>query len=206
LKKSEEVEEDDEEDGKTYRARREKRRSQRPGEPEKRVPRAKILRKRAERDGAPARDLKPYDVEIVFVSSPVKLAAKGDLKLALPKIDIPVGQMAWAVFLPGSLRVVDAAGNFKEVRRFSLPFRHFGEAAYIRQQRAMAMEQAARAAQQAALQESMEALDMARAARARGVLPVRIEIPITGEIYRFEKFLLDAEAPAMTVTYRKRAE
>jgi len=47
---------------------------------------------------------------------------------------------------------------------------------------------------------------IAQAAKAQGVLPVRIEIPITGGIYRFEQFLVVGEAPEMTLTYRRQVE
>jgi hypothetical protein len=47
---------------------------------------------------------------------------------------------------------------------------------------------------------------LAEAAKAQGVLPVRIEIPIAGAIHRFEKLLVVGEAPEMTLTYRRQAE
>jgi len=205
LRKSEEVTEEDEEEGKTYRWRRDKRRSDRRGE--LRVARERMQRaKRLERADEPPKDLKPYDVEIVFVTPNVKLDARGNVKLALPKADIPVGLMAWAVFLPQKLRVVDVAGNLKEVSRFALPFRHFGEAELMRRE---ALATAQKAVVRAMLAEQLKELrrDTVRLApHAKGALPVRIEIPITGAIQRFQKFLLVNEAPQVTLTYRRRAD
>jgi hypothetical protein len=47
---------------------------------------------------------------------------------------------------------------------------------------------------------------LAASAKVAGVLPVRIEIPIAGEIYRFEKFLAVEEGAAVTMTYRKKVQ
>jgi hypothetical protein len=53
----------------------------------------------------------------------------------------------------------------------------------------------------------MDAMEkLASAAKAQGVLLVRVEIPFTGTMSRYEKFLVVDEAPEMTVTYRKKTE
>ena len=77
------------------------------------------------KDDGPA-DLKPYDVEIVYVTSAVKLEDKGSLKLGLPESDVPVGKISWAVLLPESVKVTDAQGNMTEVGALMrLKFEHF---------------------------------------------------------------------------------
>ena len=106
LRKSEEVEDDDED---SYRAQREKRRRTKINEPEVLEDRIHRLKEIEEYD-AP-RDLKPYDVEIVFVLPSVELADRGELNVQLPECDIPTGHLAWAVFTPDRLRVVDAVGQ-----------------------------------------------------------------------------------------------
>lgn len=197
LTKSQPVDEDDEH---SYQHRRDQRRRQREGELRDRVAQVEPISDRP-------RDLKPYDVEIVFVQTGKEAEAKGELTLELPQCDIPVGRMAWAVFLPDAMRIVDVEGNLKEVRNFSLPFVHFGEAAY---RRLRASEARAHAAQ---LKESLRALEQAKAidqlaeqATAEGVLPVRVELPIAGELIRFEKLLLVNEAPRVKLLYRTRAQ
>jgi len=204
LRKSEEVDEDDDE---SYRSRRERRRSERFDDKRiDRIERARLVEKMREVDEAP-RDLKPYDVEIVYVSTGEKLGERGEIEAALPKCDVPTGHMAWAVFLPRHLRVVDTEGNLKEVRSFSLPFRHFGEEKYLRQ--AEAAEKAAQAAEALSqMQDKLEeqVAELAKAAKAQGVLPVRVEIPITGEIHRFEKFLVVKELPKMSLMYRRKVD
>ncbi|MCE5276530.1 MAG: hypothetical protein ABFD92_17050 [Planctomycetaceae bacterium] len=176
----------------SYKARRDRRRSV-DGE---------TLVKRAGEDNAQG-ELKPYDVEIVFVAPAVKLAAQGQIALALPGSDIPCRQMAWATFVPKNLNVVNVESNCKEVAAFTLPFKHFGDVEYQRQA-------AAQMKMQEALAEKVDQLraaqEMAQTAKAQGVLPVRVEIPITGQIHRLEKFLVTDEVPAATLTYRQKVE
>ena len=211
LVKSEPEDEDDldDPDNQSYRARRDRRRSQPAGGEAARAAtqRHRQLEKLRDLDDAPA-DLKPYDVEIVFVIPKVKLEDRGELKLALPGCDIPTGHLAWAVCMPRQLRVLDAEGNLQEVSSFTLPFRHFAEAELARRlQRDQLLAKAdaveALKEQQMALE---EAAKLAIEAKAQGVLPVRVEIPVTGEISRFEKLLVVKETPEVTLTYRKKID
>ena len=199
-------EDDDEDDGRdSYVERRDRRRREGPSGEARLRERVERLEKLRKRDEAP-RDLKPYDVEIVFVTPKLAIAERGEVKLALPACDIPTGQMAWAVFVPAPLRVVHAEGNLKEVGAFSLPFRHFAEAELARRSaRVLAKAEAMQQARQLAkVQDALKAL--APDAKARGVLPVRIEIPVTGQISRFEKLLVVDEAPEVTLTYRRKVD
>lgn len=145
-------------------------------------------------------DLKPYDVELVFVQPSVALdQQRGVLKLALPKVDLPIGQLAWGVILPTNLRVVQASGSMREVDGFTLPFQHFAE-----QGRQQELARAEQKMQQAAKALEKAAAEVPAGAKARGVLPVRIEIPLTGSLYRFEKLLTVDEEPTVEMEYVKR--
>jgi len=194
LKRSEEVDEDDQQ---SYQSRRERRRQ---GEDD-RIRHLEQARRLRDADGIAA-DLKPYDVEVVYVMPPVKLADRGELELALPRSDVPVGHLAWAVFLPRHLRAVEATGNVEQVARFTLPFRHFGDVAIARAQAAAEMQKVAQQMQQLAEQSKA----IAQASKVAGVLPVRIEIPIAGEITRLEKLLLVDEMPKTKLTYSRKLE
>jgi hypothetical protein len=197
LRKSEDVDEHDED---SYSARRDRRRE---GSGDGRVvERAKRLEK--ERDVREPRDLKPFDVELVLVGPKVELAERGEVAAALPQFDVPIGHLAWAVFLPKNLRVVDAAGNVQEVRSFTLPFRHFGEAEHLRQLASQQEKLLEKAEAQQKADEALKKIDkLASRALAEGVLPVRIEIPITGDLQRFEKFLVVDESPRVAISYRR---
>jgi hypothetical protein len=181
----------------SYRQRRARRRK---GEDLERAYKIREERLKERVRDVPPPDLKPYDVEIVYVTTGVALGERGELQMALPKIDIPVGRMAWAVILPDSIRVVDVTGgNMKEVDRFGLPFAHFAEAGRdrsVESSKAMQMQEMAQAKM---AQDEMLAAD----AKAEGVLPVRVEIPLTGELYRFSKMLVVDEAPNVTLLCRR---
>ncbi|QOV88873.1 hypothetical protein [Humisphaera borealis] len=192
LKRSEEVEDGDDE---SYQFRRDRRRQ---GEEHRVI--KEMQQKRT--DDELAGDLKPYDVEVVYVMPAVKLADRGQLELSLPQSDVPVGHLAWAVFLPKQYRVVDAQGNVSEVSRFTLPFRHFGEAALARTKEVAELQKASQQLAQA----HDAAKAFAEASKVAGVLPVRVEIPIAGEITRFEKLLLVDEMPKTTVGYSRKLE
>lgn len=196
LKKSEAVDKDDRE---SYRARREERRSQDRSQEKHAYNRLEKAREIEEERDA---DLKPYDVEIVFVTPAAKLEAKGQLVVGLPSADVPVGQLSWAVLLPKSLKLVDTTGNMTEVERFTLPFPHFADAG-LKMQLELAKNQQMQAMQDA--QKALEKqIDMVREAMAAGPRPVRVEIPIVGNIHRFEKMLLVNEAPQLTLTYNRK--
>jgi len=197
LSKSKAIDEDDEDN--YINQRNERRRSQ--GQDLAKLSRAREARDMEASDDDVS-DLKPYDVEIVYISPPVAFADRGQIKLSLPQIDIPVGQLAWAIFLPQSTRIVDATGNIREVDRFSLPFAHFGEAAAGLNKQAA--QQLAQAQAKAAMDSLKKAQEIAVSAKAKGVLPVRIEIPIVGSIHRFEKTLSVDEMPTVELTYVKR--
>ncbi len=202
LKKSDEVQDEDEE---SYRARREKRRKESGEEIVQKARTAKSNMQQKLSDESEAKDLKPYDVEIVFVGKKVDLTDRGAIQVALPQVDIPTGHMAWAVFLPKHLRMTDASGTLQEVQNFTLPFRHFAVVEYLKRN-AEAAKQLAQAMDSLQKMAEQAKAELAQAAKAQGVLPVRIEIPITGEMYKFEKFLVVDEAPEMTLTYRRKAE
>ena len=205
LVRSDEEDGDRDDEHESYAERRDRRR--REGLKDARVVRDRVqrLQKLRETDDAP-RDLKPYDVEIVFVLSGLQLADRGEVRLALPECDIPVGQLAWAVFLPADVRVLLAEGNLKEVGSFSLPFRHFADAEYARRAEAVALAKAAEQLAELARAQDAAKQALAEPAKAQGPLPVRVELPIAGQISRYEKLLVVDEAPALTLTYRRKTD
>lgn len=193
LRQSEQVQEHDDD---SYQSRRDRRRQ---GTDDRRmIQQVQRLRD----DESAVADLKPYDVEVVFVQPAAKLGERGQLELALPQSDVPVGHLAWGVFLPKQYRVVDAQGTVNEVSRFTLPFRHFGEAALAQVKEVAELQKAQQMAQQ--LKQAAESI--AEASKVAGVLPVRVEIPIAGEITRFEKLLVVDEQPKVTLSFSRKAE
>jgi hypothetical protein len=58
-----------------------------------------------------------YQVSFVYIHAGVPFAKKGDLRMTLPKMDIPVGVVEWELFVPEqySARAID--GNVIDIRR-----------------------------------------------------------------------------------------
>ncbi len=52
-----------------------------------------------------------YSVSYVYLHAGAPFTRKGDLRMALPKMDLPVGLVDWEVFVPDRYRVVAVDGN-----------------------------------------------------------------------------------------------
>ena len=59
-----------------------------------------------------------YEVSFVILNAEGPLARRGDAGLALPKMDIPIGQVNWEVFLPQQLTVSNFGGDVRPAHLF----------------------------------------------------------------------------------------
>jgi hypothetical protein len=53
----------------------------------------------------------PYQVSFVYLHAGTPFAKKGELDMALPKMDIPVGLVNWEVFVPERYKTSVTGGN-----------------------------------------------------------------------------------------------
>ena len=62
----------------------------------------------------------PYSVSFVYIHAGTPFQKKGDIQMALPKMDLPIGVVNWEVFVPEqySARAID--GNVIDARRFRI--------------------------------------------------------------------------------------
>ena len=62
----------------------------------------------------------PYSVSFVYIHAGTPFQKKGDIQMALPKMDVPIGVVNWEVFVPEqySARAID--GNVIDARRFRI--------------------------------------------------------------------------------------
>ena len=67
-----------------------------------------------------------YSVSFVYVHAGTPFQKRGDIQLALPRMDVPVGLVRWEVFVPEqySARAVD--GNVIDTRRYPVTSPHSG--------------------------------------------------------------------------------
>ncbi len=62
----------------------------------------------------------PYTVSFVYVHAGTPFARKGDIDMALPKMDVPIGIVEWEVFVPEQYRARAIDGNVIDAKRFNL--------------------------------------------------------------------------------------
>ncbi len=59
-----------------------------------------------------------YEVSFVILNAESPLARRGDAGLALPKMDLPIGEVSWEVFLPQQLTVSNFGGDVRPAKLF----------------------------------------------------------------------------------------
>ncbi|MEW6685280.1 MAG: hypothetical protein AB1393_03630 [Candidatus Edwardsbacteria bacterium] len=146
-------------------------------------------------------DMRPFPVEVVYLTKGIKFEKSGELKAFLPKADIPASELYWSVWLPEDYKYKDFGGNVKEAKE---PV----EEAYLKGGRA---EEVAEASQRQMLPSNVQ-VQMEKefrqiavqAGKAQGVFPVAIRIPEKGKFYRFSKLLVTDELPNLTAKYKKK--
>jgi hypothetical protein len=169
----------------------------------------------------------PYAVSFVFVHTTPLAAKKGEARLVLPRLDLPVALVEWEVFVPERLQVRKLDGN-------ALPWSYAQSAAELaggvaggveggvpggvvggvvggladapaeqQQERDQAaLRKRAEVAQQVQAAPSANVLNLQR--RVSGVLPVRIDVPRAGVSYRFARPLVLDEETEVRFAYRTR--
>src|SRR4029434_6865335 len=60
-----------------------------------------------------------YEVSFVYLHAGTPFARKGDIAMALPRLDMPIGIVHWAVFVPDRFSAQAVDGNAIDLRRFS---------------------------------------------------------------------------------------
>ncbi|MFH1691427.1 MAG: hypothetical protein ABIC68_02470 [Candidatus Omnitrophota bacterium] len=161
--------------------------------------------------------LAQFPVEIVYLDQTPKMNVTGSLKIRLPRVDIPVSQLEWLVYLPLDYNYFSFDGNVKEQKG-----RYFGKAyskelykgkkdKYVgKRNRGMVgtlaegqfdeeqVENVMEFAQQTADNEPL----MMRSGTRAGTLPIKIDVPQEGRLYRFRKILVtENETPWMSVMF-----
>ncbi|MDP2305822.1 MAG: hypothetical protein Q8P18_07320 [Pseudomonadota bacterium] len=118
-------------------------------------------------------------VELIYVENGAPLAdGRGELRVDLPRADAPTSQLQWTVYFPENAKVQKKGheGTVRQVPYFSSAPQLPSDATVGPQ----AQGNAQRAAQN---QEGAGAL-------GQGVEPVRVELPLAGQVHTYEKMLV----------------
>ncbi len=142
--------------------------------------------------------LTQFTVEIVYLSSLPKMGFTGGLKLAVPQTDIPVSVLTWSVYLPLDYLYFNFGGDVKPLKEgMSLP-----SLAITRSLEGMAQSDQQAIGSQYSPREVFK--QEFQGSRVSGVLPIKIDIPEQGRLYRFSKLLItEKENPKLTVNFIK---
>lgn len=146
--------------------------------------------------------LTQFPVEIVYLDNLPKMGLMGNFKLNLPQTDIPISSLSWSVYLPLDYAYFNFGGDVKQDMRAS-----WGVGAATKM-RAVSEHQGRRrydfSATQYAPQSQVSQVvnDEFQSARMKGVLPIKIDIPEHGRLYRFSKLLVtENESPWLSVVF-----
>ena len=145
------------------------------------------------RSDASGGSLTGFLVELIYVENGAALAdGRGELRLELPRADAPTSQLQWSVYFPDDAKI-DKKGHQGTVRKvpyFSTSPQLPGESTGNEQVQARNQ----RAAQN---QEPSGAL-------GQGVEPVRVELPLAGQVHAYEKTLVLDEPLWVSFGYTRR--
>ncbi|MDP2304936.1 MAG: hypothetical protein Q8P18_02800 [Pseudomonadota bacterium] len=123
--------------------------------------------------------LSAFQVELVYVEAGAPLdVGRGGMRISLPTIDAPTSVLQWSIWTPTTLTVLPktAEGTVHLVTTFSAPPVLPAEAVVT---------QAAQAAVRAEVANQGETGTL-----GLGVAPVHVEVPLTGNVTRFERTLV----------------
>ena len=65
------------------------------------------------------RPSRPYSVSFVYVHAGTPFLKKGDIEMALPKMDVPIGVVEWEVFVPEQYNARAIDGNMIDAKRIA---------------------------------------------------------------------------------------
>ena len=176
----------------------------------------------------------PYTVSFVYLHAGTGFAKKGDMQMALPRMDVPISVVEWELFLPGEYKADRFSGSAiaAHLIEASVVIGGLTETVTVTAETPMvdtgtsarqftANDPAGRSggrggrANEEARRESRDQ-DVAQLAaapsanvqslqrRAAGVLPVRIDVPRAGTSHRFLKPLVVDEETVVQFRYSRR--
>jgi hypothetical protein len=146
--------------------------------------------------------LTQFPVEIVYLDKSAKMGMLGNLRLNLPQTDIPVSALNWVVYLPrdylyfnfgGDVQHITEGGGFRGVVQTAAPMKDRFSRKKREDKRYIGVQQYDPAEVFYAELET---------AKVKGALPIKIDIPRFGRIYRFNKLLVtEKESPWLSATF-----
>jgi hypothetical protein len=164
-----------------------------------------------------------YTVSFVYLHAGTPFGKKGDMKMTLPKMDVPINLVEWEMFVPEQFRVDHFDGNLIDADLMpqpggivggvvgglpaAAPIRVGGVTESITVNTDAPLVDTMQAAAKREKKDENEAPSMNvqnLQRRAAGVLPVRVDVPRAGTSHRFVKPLVIDEQAEVTFRYKRR--
>lgn len=138
-----------------------------------------------------------FPVEIVYLDKSSKMKFIGQLKIDLPRIDIPINEIFWSVYCPPDYTYFDFDGNAKYISSG----RSWGPVAVQGRLRSRMVDNIGDQFSPENVQYWGKA-DKQETLKRKGILPIKINIPQKGQLLRFTKLLVtENESPWLSVRY-----
>lgn len=138
--------------------------------------------------------LTQFPVEIVYLSKLPKMSFLGWLDLNLPKVDIPISSLYWAVYLPREYLYFNFGGDVQQVSDGGFEGAVFDRV--VSMKRASEEMVGSQFAPRAAI------LEEEQSGWSKGVLPIKIDVPQEGRLYSFSKLLVtENESPKLSFKF-----
>ena len=138
-----------------------------------------------------------FPVELMYLMDRAPLQWTGQLRVLLPGIDIPTSQLYWSAYLPEEFNYGFFRGDAKLLRSPQLVAPMLIGAG--RAQEAVSTVSGSLMKSHLALEQ--RAYGEFKAGYVQGALPIRIDMPTVGRLYRFSKLLVTDERPWFSCTY-----
>ncbi|MBU0469248.1 MAG: hypothetical protein KJ736_09360 [Candidatus Omnitrophica bacterium] len=155
-------------------------------------------------------NLTQVPVQIVYLDKSPKMGMLGKLKVQLPKVDVPINQFNWSIFMPDEYSYFNFDGDIKKVenvyrrqRRHSIPivgeYMARGVQGRMRSDADQIGDQFSPRQQNMEIQREFEEISTNV---AKGILPIQIDVPQEGKLLQFSKLLVvEGEGPWMSTQY-----
>jgi hypothetical protein len=151
--------------------------------------------------------LTQFPVEIVYLDKTAKMGMLGSLRLNLPQTDIPTSSLNWSVYLPLDYLYFNFGGDVQQAKERGDLMGLFGVQTRQVQMMDKVSREEMRQQEKNYIGEQFAAPTQIfykelESAQMKGALPIKIDIPQRGRIYRFNKLLVtEKESPWLSVTF-----
>jgi hypothetical protein len=148
----------------------------------------------------------PYTMSFVYVHAGTPFQKKGDIDMALPKMDIPIAVVEWEVFVPEQYRARAIDGNMIDAKRFNVNGTAGTRVGGVYETLTVTAETVVvdRAGEKAVSEITPPSQNVVNLqARAAGVLPIRVDVPRAGVSHQFVKPLVVGTEATVKLRYKR---